>query len=65
MSAAVLARLQALCAADIGYEKTSRLHYRVEAGFSYWPTSDRWRARNGRVSGYGVADLIKAVRDRI
>ncbi len=64
MSAAVLARLQALGEAGIGYRKTSDHHYRVEPGFSYWPSTDRWRAWDGRVSGYGIEPLIRAVRQR-
>ena len=65
MSTAVRAHLQALHAAGIGYEKTSQLHYRVEPGFSYWPSTDRWRSFDGRVSGYGVDQLIKAVREYV
>ena len=64
MSAGVRAQLHALYAAGIGYEKTGRLHYRVEGGFSYWPSTDRWRSFDGRVSGYGVDHLIEAVRAR-
>ena len=65
MSTAVRAHLQALHAAGIGYEKTSQSHYRVERGFSYWPSTNRWRSFDGRVSGYGVNLLIEAVRKRV
>ena len=67
MSANILAHLQVLYAAGIGYEKAGgrhygAQHYRVEERFSYWPSTDRWRSFDGRVSGYGVQHLIEAVR---
>ena len=56
--------LETLNAAGIKYEKVSNLYYRVEPGFSYWPSTERWRSHDGQAHGYGTTNLIKAVRER-
>ena len=57
-------RLEALRAAGIKYEELGRQRYRVgQDGFTYWPTTNRWRSFRDGVGGYGVKDLIKAVRE--
>ena len=41
------------------------LRYSVGPGYSYWPSTDRWRSTSNRhVSGYGIRHLIEAVRER-
>ncbi len=57
-------RLEALRAAGIEYEEISPRRYRVGPhGFTYWPTTNRWRSFRDGVGGYGIKDLIKAVRE--
>ena len=63
-SRVVKSRLEALHEAGIDYEQISAHYYRVEPAFSYWPSTDRWRAISGHVSGYGVKNLIKAAESQ-
>ena len=63
-SQSINARLEALQAAGIEYVQTSGAHYKVGPhGILYWPSTDRWRSHRDRVGGYGVQELIKAVRE--
>ncbi len=57
-------RLKALHDAGIRYKPHGRHRYSVGPGFSYWPSTDRWRSFRGAVSGYGLEPLINAVRER-
>jgi hypothetical protein len=61
----IAARLEALRAAGIAYDDIGRGRYRVGPGFTYWPATDRWRCFGDHMGGYGVKDLIKAVRERV
>ena len=57
--------LVALRAAGICYVTQGRLRYNVGPGFSYWPSTDRWRSTGDQpVGGYGVEGLIQAIRER-
>ena len=60
----IASRLDALHVAGIAYEDIGSQRYRVGPGFSYWPSTDRWRSYGDRVGGYGVKDLIKVVHGR-
>ena len=58
----IASRLDALQVAGIWSEDIGAKRYRVGPGFTYWPSTDRWRSYSDRVGGYGVEDLIKAVQ---
>ncbi len=59
-----ISKLEALEAAGIEYEQNSQLRCKVKPDFSFWPTTERWRSSDGQVSGYGVKQLIQAIRKR-
>jgi hypothetical protein len=46
----IASRLEALHVAGITYDDIGRKRYRVGPGFSYWPSTDRWRSYGDRVA---------------
>ena len=59
------ARLEALRAAGIDFEKVGPGRYKVGEAFFYWSSTERWWSFRDRVGGYGIKDLIKAVRSSL
>jgi len=59
---AVIRRLDALRAAGMDVLERGQHRYSVGPGFSYWPSTDRWRSRHSDEAGYGVQSLIEFIR---
>ena len=51
-------RLEALRTAGVSFQEQGRDRYKVGPGFSYWPSTDRWRNTGSKQGGYGVQSLI-------
>ena len=54
-------RLDALRSAGISFQEHGPHRYKVGPGFSYWPSTDRWRSPRNGSSGYGVRSLIRLI----
>lgn len=53
--------------AGIEYYQLSEEHYRIPMTnffFDWWPSTGKWRSKDGKQSGYNVRPLIKAVKAR-
>jgi len=59
---AVIRRLDALRAAGMDVLERGQHRYSVGPGFSYWPSTDRWRSPHRDEAGYGVQSLIEFIR---
>jgi hypothetical protein len=58
---AINLRLDALRAAGISVQEHGQHRYKVGPGFSYWPSTDRWRSPSNDEGGDGVQSLIRLI----
>ena len=60
--------LAKLSNAGIDFRQLSHGHYRISLTndfIDYWPSTGKWRSKDGKATGYEVSSLIKEAKKRI